>query len=175
MDSKQEKIRLLSRVNRQRAAAPHFFAVLSNTLDEPVDPASLLGSAEADLMLRTFRNGYEGVVGSDATSFRRFFRINEQRVVIRFAACLGLHLAGEQGFFITKIGGQTAAVMVKVGALLKSAESVIALDGDSLSALSADHKEGILIDHNEGEIDEAYEVAVWGNRWPLMALACDQI
>jgi hypothetical protein len=174
ISSKQQKIRLLSRLNRQKAGAPQFLMALSEALNEPIAPTCLLAPSEADSALELFQAGYKIAVDSDATSYRKFFRMDEQRAVLRFAKCLSQRIDGERGLFLTKINGGTVVIALNIAALLKNAALIIALDGDSISALSKDCKEGILIDHNEGETDEAFEVAVWGLRWPLLALACDR-
>jgi hypothetical protein len=94
-------------------------------------------------------------------------------LVLRLATCLADQIPTESAFFLTKLSEYCGAVRLSLSALLKHAALIIQLDGDSLSALSIDHTEGILIDHNPDDREQAYEVAVWGDRWPLMVLACD--
>ena len=174
MDSRQEKIRLLSRMNRGRAAAPSFLAALSEALGEPVDGSALLPTSETDMLVETFRSGYQSAIKPDAVSYRRFFQAGERSLVVCLADCIAEKLPGERGLFFTKLSQDCGAVSLDLSVLLKHMASIIRLDGDSLSALSEDHKQGILIDHNPDDPKQTYEVVVWGDYWAVLALACDQ-
>ncbi len=92
--------------------------------------------------------------------------------VFKLTDCLADRLS-ENVYFLTQKGEDCGAVRVNVSALLKHAKLVIGLDGDSLSALSLDGVEGLLIDYNPDDEQQTYEVAVWGDRWPVQALGCD--
>ena len=174
MESRQEKIQLLSRINRGRAAAPSFLAGLSEALGESVDETALLPPSDTDAIMESFRVGYQTAIRPGEVSYRRFFRPVERSLVLRLADCLAEKLPSERVFFVTKLSKDCGAVSLRLSALLNHTASIIRLDGDSLSALSEDRKQGILIDQNPDEPEQTYEVVVWGDRWPLLALACDQ-
>jgi hypothetical protein len=173
MDSRQEKIQLLSRINRGRAAAPSFLADLSEALGESVDASVLLPPSDTDTIMESLSAGYQSAIRPGAVSYRRFFLPDERSLVLRLADCLAERLSGERVFFVTKLSKDCGAVSLSISALLKHTASIIRLDGDSLSALSEDRKQGVLIDQNPDDPEQAYEVVVWGDHWPLLALACD--
>jgi hypothetical protein len=173
MDNRHERIRLLSRIGRRRTAIPLFLTSLSEALGETVVESALVPPLDADAVVEAYRNGYQSVAKRDAVTYRRHFLRSERSVVFRAADSFGKKLSTEDVFFISKLGADHGVVKLNISVLLKHAESIIQLDGDSLSALSIDHSQGVLIDHNRDECEEAYEIAAWGNRWPLLMLACD--
>ena len=175
MDNRQDKIRMLSRMNRGRTAMPSFLNNLAEILGEPVGTHALLPLPETDALLMVFRNGYQNAIKTRTASYRRFFVPGERPSVLRLADCLADQLPLENVFFLTKLSEDCGAVSLSLCVLLRHAASIIRLDGDSLSALSNDHTQGILIDHNSDDPQQAYEVAVWGDRWSRIALACDQV
>ena len=124
--------------------------------------------------MESFRLGYQTAIRPGEVCYRRFFQPLEQNLVLGLADCLAEKLSNERGFFITKLSEDCGAVSLGLGALLSHAALIIRLDGDSLSVLSEDRKQGILIDQNTGDPEQAYEVVVWGDRWSLLALACNQ-
>jgi len=172
MESKAQKIQMLARKNRLAASTPSFFVALSKCTGIQIGPDDVIDPAAVDALRDIFRTGYKSVGDSKAISFRRFFRPAEQAVVFQFTTCLSEQLSDDVCLFITKLGSDDIAVRSNPKGLLAYAESVIALDGDSLSLLSADLKEGILVDHNIGDPEREYEIAVWGDRWPLAAMGC---
>ncbi len=174
MDNRQQRIQLLSRMNRGRAAAPSLLATLSETLGEVVEADALVPLLSTDRLMEMFRSGYRNALENSATSYRRFFLPDEKSLVLGLADCLADRLPTEKGFFLTKLSEDCGAIEVGIAALLRHAASVIRLDGNSLSVLSSDHTQGLLIDYNADEPKEAYEVAIWGERWPLIALGCDR-
>ena len=115
MDSRQEKIRLLSRMNRGRAAAPSFLAALSEALGEPVDGSALLPTSETDMLVETFRSGYQSAIKPDAVSYRRFFQAGERSLVVCLADCIAEKLPGERGLFFTR-GWRCAQSLVRIQA-----------------------------------------------------------
>lgn len=171
-NNRQERIKLLSRVNRERAATPPFLARLSEALGESLDNAALLPLSEADQIVEAFRDGYQGALTPGELSYRRFFRPAERNQVLRLADCLAERLPRERAYFITKMGRDAAVVNLTISNLLKHTASMIRLDGDSVSVLSQDHTQGVLIDHNADDPDQAYEVAAWGDQWSILLLAC---
>ena len=171
--TRQNRIRLLSRMNRGRLAGPSFLAGLSDALGEPIKSNAFVSLHETDTLLATFRQGYRAATDPRAVCYRKFFPQNEEGLVFRLASCMAERLSNEHGFFLTKLSEDCGAVDVSVSKLLKHAASVIRFDGDSVSALSTDRKEGILIDRNPDDPEQTYEVTVWGGRWPLLALECE--
>jgi hypothetical protein len=73
-----------------------------------------------------------------------------------------------------KLSKDSGAVSLNLSVLLRHTASVIRSEGDSLSGLSNDRTKGVLIENNPDDPEQAYEVVVWGDRWSLLALACDQ-
>jgi hypothetical protein len=70
--NRQEKIRLLSRVNRGKAVTPSFLANISEALGESIDETSLLPPSETDAITESFRAGYQKAIGPGEVSYRRF-------------------------------------------------------------------------------------------------------
>jgi hypothetical protein len=173
MDNRREKIQLLTRTNRGRVAAPSFLATLSEALGEPIGQNALTTLPQSDALMELFRNGYQAVVKEGGLSYRRFFLRGEQALVLRLANCLADRLPTERVFFLTKQSKTCGAVSISASSLLRNVESIIRFDGDSLSAVSMDGTQGLLIDHNADDDEQSYEVAVWGDRWPLLALSCE--
>jgi hypothetical protein len=174
MDNRQQKIRLLSRMNRDRAEIQPFLNGLSEVLGEPVEATALIGPADSDAIMQTLRSRYQSAIQDDSLSYRKFFRADERKVVLQLADCLAGRLRTENGLFLTKLGRDNRAVKLNISILLKHAESVIRFDGDSLSVLSEDRSQGLLIDHNPDDSEQTYEIAVWGESWPILILACGQ-
>ena len=125
MNSRQEKLWTLSRINRGRAIIPSFLADLSHALGEPVEVSALLSLSETDLLTKSFRTGYQHALKTDSNSYRRSFHARERKLVIQLAECLGHRLAGERGFLITKLSETCGAVGVSISALLRRAERVL--------------------------------------------------
>lgn len=169
MTNTQEKIRLLSRANRGRATIPSFLASLSEALGEPVEAGALVALPETDFLFATFRECYRRA----SKAYRRFFRPSEEGQVYRIACCLGERLAHEEVFLLTKLSEICGAVRLSASTLLERAEPTMRFDGDSICALSKDCDHGVLIDHNPDELEQAYEISVWGERWESLILACD--
>jgi hypothetical protein len=173
IDSRKQQILLRSRMNRGRTEAPSFLSAVAEAVGEPVDMKSLVPLPETDILREAFRAGYQNVVREATVGYRKLFLPSQSSLVFRLATCLADQVSTERSFFLTKLSEYCGAVSLNLSVLLKHAASIIKLDGDSLSALSTDQTEGILIDHNPDDPEQAYEVAVWGDRWPLMVLACD--
>jgi hypothetical protein len=150
-----------------------FLFSLSEVIGEPVSPEALVPLLETDALWETFRAGYQNVVREAIVGYRRFFSPSEKGSVLRLADCLAERVPSEQSIFLTKQSEYCGAVHLRLSVLLRHVMSIIQLDGDSLSALSIDHKEGILIDHNPDDPEQVYEIAVWGDRWPVLGRACE--
>ena len=174
MDNRQEKIQMLSRINRARAATPPFLAGLSEALGELVGTSALVSPENTNALMEAFRSGYQSAIKDSAVSYRRFFLPSERSIVLCLADCFADRLPTEEVFFLSKLGKDCVAVCLTISVLLRHTASVIRLDGDSLSALSKDHTQGVLIDHNPDDPEQAYEITAWGDRWPMLILACDQ-
>ena len=131
MDSRQEKIRLLARINRGRSAAPAFVAALSEAMGESVDETALLPPADSDAIMEAFRVGYQNAIrsGEASYSYGRFCRPGERNLVLRLADCLAEKLSDEHIFFITKLSKDCVAVSLRASALLKHTASIIRFDG----------------------------------------------
>jgi len=174
MDNRQQEIQLLSRLNRGKAVIQPFLKSLSELLGEPVEATALVGPADSDVIMKIFRSSYQSAMQAGAVSYHKFFRAGERKVVLQLADCVAGRLSAENGFFLTKLGKDNRAVRLNISVLLKHTASVIRFDGDSLSVLSEDRAQGLLIDHNPDDSEQAYEIAVWGESWSMLILACGQ-
>jgi len=173
MDSRQKKIALLTRMNRGRVAIPSFLNALSDALHEPIDASALVSLPESDALMDVFRGGYEIAAAGGPLSYRKFFRRREEPLVLKLAGCLAGRLLSEEVYFLPKQSEDCGGVRLSISALLRQPESIIRLDGDSVSAVSLDRSQGLLIDQNPDDQMQAYEVAVWGDRWSVLAFECD--
>ena len=153
---------------------PTFLPKLSEAVGNLVGPEDLIPLPETDALMDKFRSGYQDAVKGASIGFRKFFPPPESGLVFRLAERFADQIRGEDVFFLTKLSEYCGAIKLNVSALLTHAESIIQLDGDSLSALSMDHAEGILIDYNADDPEQRFEFSVWGNRWPLVVLACSE-
>lgn len=174
MRERQERIALLSRMNRGRAETPSFLEGLSKILGEPVQSDALVSLPTTDTLIQAFRAGYRTTLEGRAFCYRRFFPDQEKNLVLRLADRMAERLSDEPALLLTKMSEYCGAVRVGVSVLLLHASLVIRLDGDSLSVLSADHTQGLLIDFNFDSEDETFEAAIWGDRWPLSVLDHDR-
>jgi hypothetical protein len=174
MNSREEKIKLLSRMNREKASTPAMVGSLREVLGTPVDATTLISPSDADALMTDFRNGYAKAMASDALSYRRFFRQNELPLVQNLAEGLAQRLGGEAVYLLTKFNGDKRGVVLDASVLFSRVGPVIEFDGDSLYALSIDRSQGVLVDHNRDDREQAYELTAWGDRWPLLILVRDQ-
>lgn len=170
---RRDRLRLLSRMNRGRTEAPSFLLSLSRIISEPVEAEALVSLPETDALREAFRVGYQSLRKEGTVGYRRLFSLSQSKRVFQLADCFADQIANERAFLLTRLSEYCGAVNLSLSSLVRHTASVIQFDGDSLSALSIDRIEGILIDHNAGDLEHAYEVAVWGERWPLLVLGCD--
>lgn len=162
------------RQNRRRLATPMFLEKLSSVLGVSIEESALASIEESNDILLLIRTGYQTSIRPQVASYRRFFKASQKDLVFQFADRFSLFIPGETAFFVSKQSRDCGAVRVKLALLLSHVASVISFDGDSLSALSEDRQQGILIDHNADDTEQAYEIAVWGDRWPLLAMNCER-
>lgn len=172
MKTKRERISVLSRRNRGRVAIPSFLDNLAEAIGEPIGTSALLSLPETDVLTESFRAAYQDAARG-SICYRRFFHSEDKQLVIRRAMCLSDKLANEQSFFLTKLSETCGAVGVNISTLLKRADRILNLDGDSICAIAKDQSQGLLVDYNQGGGEQTYEVTVWGSRWSALALACD--
>lgn len=169
---RRNKIKLISRLNRRTAAVPLFMADLSRALHLDVEASALASVEKSDSLLAIFKKQYEASQKSDAIRYRNFFGPSGSEVVYRLARCFGESLAGESAFLLTKIAEDTEAILLGASSVLVNTEAVIELDKDSICLISIDDSQGLLVDRNMDDPVEAFEVAVWGERWTLVMLEC---
>ena len=171
MDDRTQRIKLLSRINRANAAAPALLGQLSEVLGEPVQPSALLPVLDA--VQDAFRTGYQTAIKGGALAYRRMLPCSERSTVFRIVDCFASSLPAEEVFFLCRVAEDRGVVSLNLSVLLRHAASLIRFDGDFLSAMSKNLRQGVLIDHNPDDQEEAYEIIVWGELWPLLVLACD--
>jgi hypothetical protein len=173
MSERQDKIQLLSRLNRGRVAAPSFLVALGQVLGTDVRADSLLSLPQTDVLTQAFKIGYQQASKSQAISFRRSFAQHQAQSFLKLIDCFaGLLTKEDDVVFLTKLSDVCGAVLVSAPTLLRHAEAVINFDGDSLSALSGDQQQGVLLDFNSDDTEHYYEVTVWGDRWAILILGC---
>ncbi len=172
MTERQRKIQSLSRRNRGRATSASFLARLTAALGESIGQETLMSLEETDALLESFRKGYSKSLERDAVSYNKKFSLRQRECLFGEVECLGKQLTKDTGMLITKESMDAGAVRLNMSLLLKRASAIIRLDGDSLSVISTDKRQGVMIDFNPDSAEQAYEFAVWGDRWPLFALAC---
>lgn len=170
---RRARIEFLARTNRRSAATAEFLPCLTQALDSAVDATAIASIEESDSLLEAFRSGYRIAKCDKSIGYHRSFSSQGEKVVFEMAACLADRLAKEKAFFLTKIAEDVEAVSVNISALLERAESMLNFDGDSLCVVSSDRTEGLLIDRNPDDVNQSYEVTVWGDRWPLCLLECE--
>jgi hypothetical protein len=174
MDSRQERISMLSRVNRGIALRPRFLSDLSIALGIQITHEHLLPLAQTDLIRSSISNGYGSVLHHREPSFRRFFSQRETEQLSSFLACCANTLKQQDAILHTKNSEFCGAISHAADVFVNRFQEVIQLDGDSLSVLSKDGTQGLVVDFNADELMEHYEVVVWGDRWPIMILSCIQ-
>jgi hypothetical protein len=169
---RQVKIGLLSRANRGRAEIPRFLHGLSDALGEPVESSSLADLADTDALSAAFRASYEQTAKGIGVSFRNNFEAKDRLAVFRIVDCFADRLREEQVFLMTKLSEICGAVLIRGAVVFRHAEPLLRLDGDSVAVLSSDRTQGFLLDFNPEDPGHVYEVAVWGDRWPVLILGC---
>jgi len=173
MDSRREKIGLLSRINRGKTATPAFMASLSEALECALQGESIQSLTETDSLWGIYGIGYSEAVKGASCSYRHMFSRDEAVKVFQMADCLARSLSGEKAFLLSKQSEICGAVEVEAANLLKHCGPVINLDGDAVRIVSKDKSQGLMIDFNPDDVQWQYEVAAWGDRWPLLVLACN--
>lgn len=172
MNDRQQRIQLLSRINRGKKAAPLFLRELSQILGADVGLDSLVDLEETDRISTLFWDGYHSAVAGYPTCIRRHFRSDECFLVFQLADCIAAKIGAESCLILTKQSDDCGAVRLMFSDVMKHACMMIRLDGDSVSAISSDCCQGLLLDRNQDNIDETFELAIWGDRWSLAALTC---
>jgi hypothetical protein len=172
MNERQEKIQHLSRRNRGRIALPSFLAALGGALESNISPESLLSLRDTDAYSEALRSGYQSATTTTAVAFRRSFNRDEAQSFFKLVDCFASQISDEQVVFLTRLSDVCGAILLGAEVLLRHTQAVIAFDGDSLGATSTDKQQGLLLDLNSDDPEQFYEVAVWGDRWALLILAC---
>src|ERR1700749_3065041 len=121
MSRRQQKIHLLTRTTRGRAATASFLASLSEALDEPIEASALVALPESDDLLEVFRNGYQVAIHGEQVGHREFCRGPEARRVFRLTDCLADQTAGERVFLLAKLRADCGAVVVDISMVLRQA------------------------------------------------------
>ena len=172
MQTRDEKIRLLTRANQGRRLIPYFLAELSAAVGEQIDSNALATLPDTDSLLETFRAGYQRSKTADGMVYQRYFRSNQKARLFDISDCIGKRLSTETAFLVTKSSHFCGAVRMDILTVLDHAASIIRLDGDSVCLVSEDRQQGLLIDQNTDDPEQTYELAVWGKRWSLAVSYC---
>lgn len=173
MQSRNEKIQLLTRINQGKRMIPSFLTQLSEAVGEQIDSNALAALQDTDFLLETFRAGYQRSKTADGMVYQRYFRSNQKSKLFELGDCIGTRLSGESVFLLTKHSHICGAVKMDILTVLGHAASIIRLDGDSVYLVSEDRQQGLLIDQNIDDPQQTYELAAWGRRWSLAVSDCD--
>jgi len=170
VEDRRQRIAILSRTSRGDALRPTYLAELSAALGGPVTHAELLDLTQTDSVRTRLREGYSIVLENRQPSFHKFFKKDQESQVLYLIDCLAITIGSEKAILHIKNSEFCGAILSEASAFLKCPKEIIELDGDSLSILSADYQQGLILDLNRDEVYEHYELAVWGDRWPLAVL-----
>ncbi len=173
MQTGNEKIQLLTRVNKGKRLIPSFLAELSEAIGGQIDLNALATLPDTDALLETFRAGYQRSKTADGMVYQRYFHPNQKAKLFEISDCIGKRLPAETAFLITKNSHFCGAVKTDILTVLGHAASVIRLDGDSVCLVSEDRQQGLLMDQNIDDPEQTYELTVWGHRWSSAVSYCD--
>ena len=167
MEDRRERISILSRTNRGAALRPTFLAELSVALGTTVTSRQLLSLTETDNIRDLLSEGYRIVLENRQPSFRKFFSKAQESQLLYLIDCVAARTGTENVILHIKSSNLCGAIRSETSTVLNRSKEIIGLDGDSLNILSADYQQGLILDFNPDEIEEHYELAIWGDRWPL--------
>lgn len=167
MEDRRERISILSRINRGAALRPTFLAELSVVLGTTVTSKQLLDHTETDNVRHLLSEGYRIVLENRQPSFRKFFSKAQEPQLLYLIDCLTVRTGTEKVILHIKSSDLCGAILSEASTVLNCSKEIIDWDGDSLNILSADYQQGLILDFNPDEIEEYYELAIWGDRWPL--------
>jgi hypothetical protein len=173
LQTRNEKIQLLTRLNEGKKLIPSFLAELSEAIGGQIDSTALATLPDTDSLLETFRAGYQRSKTADGMVYQRYFRSHQKAKLFEISDCIGKRLSAETTFLITKNSHFCGAVRTDILATLGHAASIIRLDGDSVCLVSEDRQQGLLIDQNLDDPEQTYELTVWGNRWSSAVSYCE--
>lgn len=175
MQTGNEKIQLLTRVNKGEGLIPYFLAELSEAIGARIDSNASATLPDTDALLETFRVGYQRSKTADGMVYQRYFRSNQKAKLFELSDCIGKRLPADTAFLITKNSHFCGAVRTDIRTVLDHAGSIIRLDGDSVYLVSEDREQGLLIDQNLDDPEQTYELTVWGHRWSAAVSYCDAV
>lgn len=167
MEERQERISILSRRSRGAALRPTFLTELSTALGVAITPEHLLDLTETDTVRRILNEGYRVVLENRQPSFRKFFSKAQESHLLYLVDCLNSRIGAEDVVLHIKGSELCGAIVSQASTILERSKEIIGLDGDSLNIVSTDYQDGLILDFNPDEIEEHYELAIWGDRWPL--------
>jgi hypothetical protein len=124
-------------------------------------------------MTRAFMTGYRNAITHSDVSYRKHFRHDAEQSVFEIAERLKRQFAfsGERAYLLlTGLSEICGAVELPVATLLGNARAVIDLDGDTLSIIAKNKNNGLLIDYNKDDLQQQFEIVIWGDRWPTLTL-----
>jgi hypothetical protein len=173
VQTRNEKIQLLTRVNEGKRLIPSVLAELSVAIGAQIDSNALATLPDTDFLLETFRAGYRRSETADGTVYQRHFRSNQKAKLFEISDCIGKRLSTESAFLLTKNSHFCGAVKTNILTVLGHAASIIRLDGDSVCLVSEDREQGLLVDQNIDDPEQTYELTAWGHRWASAVSYCD--
>ena len=170
MEARRERISILSRRSRGAALLPTFLVELSTALGVSVTPKELLDLAETDTVSSILSDGYRVVLEGRQPSFRKFFSKAQESHLLYLVDGLNNRIGTESVVLHIKRSHLCGAIVAPASRVLARSKEIIGLDGDSLNIVSTDYRQGLILDFNPDEFEEHYELAIWGDRWPLATI-----
>ena len=172
MNERQRRISELGQENRARAAKPEFIQRLSVLLRREFDASSFADRETTGELRRRSGEGYEFAKDPREPGFARYFSRAEEGYVLSLVACLGTKIHGAPAFALFRQSELCGAVAIEATEALANIRSLIDVDGDGPSVITADRRDGLLLDFNPDDEATCYELAIWGESWPILFLAC---
>jgi hypothetical protein len=162
-------------MNRGKLAIPSYLAALTDALGEPIAQNALASLTGYGLASGMFQERVSGCYREGSTQLPEVLLCRRTGTGLPNGGVPRGPSVDRSRIFDHEREHRLRAVRLRVATLLSHAASIISLDGDSLSALSLNGKEGLLIDHNADDPVHRYEVTIWGERWPIVAVACEAL
>jgi|KBSMisStaDraftv2_1062788.scaffolds.fasta_scaffold247460_2 hypothetical protein len=172
-NARQARLSLLARENLGRRERPVFLTDLSAALGNDVEIAHLADLLLTDVLEGKLTEQYQALVRGSGSGFLRTYSTQQSARLFDMTKQMSLKIGRNRAYLLTKRSNTCGAVIVQADSAISRAKSLVALDGDSLRLVSEDQTQGLLLDWRADDPSEAYELAVWGNRWAAVAHSCD--
>lgn len=170
MSDRMLRIKDLARRERGRRSAPVLFASLTEILGSEVTSTDVLDLDASDDIFRSSAEPYRALVEGRSIGFRRFFSYLEEKALIEKVNSWALHSFDQMVAMQLKPASDLGGILLPMNAALRHFHKLLQLDGDTFRIHALTGFDGLMIDWNPDEPEETFEVAVWGEHWPLRLL-----